>query len=463
MNNLLKGQKLIYLSVAIFALLLVFGVFICQFGVSDNGELTNRLIHLGLYDCQAASGTGGFATKFGVSGNISGLTTADIPYAIAKLFHPVDSTVSVLIPAFIYCIFILLGFYLAIKNLFSKFNWNNMLLVTLSVFILGDTAYTSFLNTPYINAAQFAYLIFVIGSFIWATKTNKPIAIITAGISAVLFSGTSAITAWIGILLAIYFVMLLIDNKEILNKTFCVICIVLTLASSVYALASSPVDENKIYDSIFYGVALEDASEAVALGVDEETAKTLSGKASFDEAAQSYLGTNDLTENYSSAKVAMHYLKNPTLFVKNMKSVAANSTTISTDYLGNYKYGSAKANEQTGFFKLYSTFKRRLVPANFLISIIILLAVAVVSVYYRKKYASDHISKRICDLSVLCALAALLAFVLPLIYGGLVQIGFNMFLYNILFDLCLISACVGGTKLLWIRREALKEKYGVNQ
>ena len=170
-----------------------------------------------------------------------------------------------------------------------------------------------------------------------------------------------------------------------------------------------------------------------------------------------------LTDKVSSANVSMHYLKNPSLFVKNIKQVAMNSTSISTDYLGNYRYASGKGFGVTRFFKLYSTIKRRILPANLFMSLVILFGMAVGSVFYRKKYAADKSAKQICDLTLTGVVSALIAFVLPLIYGGLAQIGFNMFLYNLLFDLCLVSAVVGGTKMLWIRREALKEKYGVNQ
>ncbi|MBQ7040031.1 MAG: hypothetical protein IJN39_05630, partial [Clostridia bacterium] len=430
---------------------------------TDNGELTNRLIHLGLYDSQGASGSGEFATKFGVSGGIAGFTTADIPYAIGKLFHPVDTNISVFIPAAIYCILLILGVYLIIKNLISDIEWNNILLAAICILIFADTAYTSFLNTPYTNAAQFSYCIFMVGSFVWTLKSGKVPAFIIAGISAFLFAGTSKITAWVAIIIAGYFLKLVFDNRELLKKILCVVFALSTILTSVLTLYFAPVDEAKLYNSIFYGVALNDANEAVKLGVDEQSASLLAGKPAFEEQAQEYLNSVVLTDKVSSANVSMHYLKNPSLFVKNIKQVAMNSTSISTDYLGNYRYASGKGFGVTRFFKLYSTIKRRILPANLFMSLVILFGMAVGSVFYRKKYAADKSAKQICDLTLTGVVSALIAFVLPLIYGGLAQIGFNMFLYNLLFDLCLVSAVVGGTKLLWIRREALKEKYGVNQ
>jgi len=463
MKDILKGQNLIRLSVALFSIVLILSAFVFQFGVTDNGELTERLIHLGLYDCQGASGSGEYAVKFGVSGNRTGFTTADIPYMAAKLFHPVDSAISVFVPSAIYCILMIIGFYLIIRNLFGRFEWNNILLAVLCIFIFADTAYTSFLNTPYINAAQLSYCIFALGTLVWAVKSDKNLPLVIAGIAVALFAGTSKIAAWIGIPLAIFFLRLLFAKRELMKKVMCLLCTVIVLTSSVMTIAIAPVNENKLFDSVFYGVALNDSTQAVELGFDNETAVALSGKASFDEASQKYLKTVDISNQVSDSEIALHYLKNPSMLIENMKQVAMNSTMISTDYLGNYRYASGKGFGQTGFFKLYSTFKRRLIPANLGISLLILFAIAFGAVFYRMKYASDNSAKQICDLTVICVLSALISFVLPLIYGGLVQIGFNMFLYNLMFDLCLMSAIVGGTKLLWIRREALKAKYGVNQ
>ena len=463
MKDILKGNKLIKLSVIVFALLLITSLYVFQYGVTDNGELTSRLVKLGLYDCQSASGSGEYATKFGVSGAGVLTSTADIPYIIAKLFHPVDSTVSVFVPAFIYCALILLGFYLLIKNLFGNYDWNNILLSVLCIFVFGDVAYTSFLNTPYINAVQLAYCIFSIGALVWMAKSGSIVSIIIAAVSACLFAGTSKATAWIGILLAVYFAILIFKYSEVSKKAIYILGTVVILLISIATLIFVPVEETKLYDSVFYGIALNESDQAVELGFDYETANLLSGKASFDENAQRFLDSVDLNSMTSDSKVALQYLKNPALLVKNLKQVAMNSTMISTDYLGNYRYASGKGFGQTKFFKLYSTFKRRLLPANLLISLLIILAVAAGAIYYRKKYSSDKASAAICYLIVIAALSALIAFVLPLIYGGLAQIGFNMFLYNLLFDVCLVSAIVGGTKLLWIRREALKEKYGVNQ
>ena len=464
MKEWLTDKDIIKISTIIFALILVVSLFVFQYGVADNGDLTARLLHLGLYDSDGASGSGGYAFKFGVGGNAGVLTTADIPYAIFTSFLSKDSYISVLIPATIYILLLVAGFYLIVKNLISKYNWNNILLAVLLILIIGDVGYTAFLNTPYVNGAVYSYLVLAIGTFLWsAREEGSKKAIIFAGISSVLFAGSSRITAWCGIVLAILFVRMIFVKKNNVQKVLCGILSLLIVFSSVYALLNIKTSDSDKYNSIFYGVALKDSNEATKLGFESEVATSLGGTSAFEEKAQDFMIKNDISEMVSPLSVAEYYLKNPSKLILNMKQVAQNSTMITTDYLGYFKSSSSKLYQQPKLFNLYGNLKRRIIPANFYILSLLLLAFLAGTIFYRKKYASSDASKLTCDALICLVPCTFISFFLPLIYSGFAQISFAMHLFNLLFDICVISAVTGGTKLLWIRREALKEKFGVNQ
>lgn len=462
MKEWLKKDKLAYLATALFALILILSIFVFQFGLSATGESYSRLIHLGLYDFQNTDGM--FPTAFGVEASSEGLVTSDFVYALVKMFHPVNSQLYVFIPAAIYVLLLIAGFYMIVKNLFSKYNWNNVLLAVLSIFIIADTGYTVFLNTHYVDAAYYSYLIFAIGALIWASKDEKRVLpIIFSGIGCGLFAGSSKMCAWIGFLFAIYFVRLLFAKKGVVQKILCIVFAITTVFSSVYLLFISDYkpDEKSIYGSVFYGVSVNDPSHAVNLGISEEDAKAYYGKA--DDVSLENVSLSDQLALIDTVDIGSYYLTHPKLFYENMKRVAQNSTVISIDYLGNYSANSGKAYQQTGFFKLYGNFKRVIVPASLPVILILLLALIAGTIFYRKKYAEDTSAKLVCDLTVIGVIGAFIAFVLPLIYGGFLEIGLRLHLFNLLFDLCVLSAVVGGTKLLWKRRELLKEKFGVNQ
>ncbi len=464
MKEWLTDKNIIKISTIIFALILVLTLFVFQYGVSDNGDLTGRLLHLGLYDSDGASGSGGYAFKFGVSGKVDTLTTADIPYALFTSFLSKDSFIPVLIPATIYILLLVAGFYLIIKNLISKYNWNNILLAVFVILVLGDVGYTAFLNTPYVNAAVYSYLVLTIGTFMWSAREEESKkAIIFTGISAILFVGASRITAWCGIVLAILFVRMIFAKKNAIQKILCAVFAVLIILSSIYGLANIKTSDSDKYNSVFYGVALKDSAEATKLGFDKENATSLGGTSAFEQKALDFMTENDISETISPMSVAGYYLKNPSKWISNMKQVAQNSTMITTGYLGYFKSSSSKIYQQPKLFNIYGTLKQRIIPANFYILSVLLLAFLAGTIFYRKKYASDISSKLTCDAMICLVPCTFIAFFLPLIYGGFAQISFAMHLFNLLFDICLISAAVGGTKLLWKRREALKEKFGVNQ
>ena len=51
----------------------------------------------------------------------------------------------------------------------------------------------------------------------------------------------------------------------------------------------------------------------------------------------------------------------------------------------------------------------------------------------------------------------------PLILYGEAALSENMFLFNIVYDIILLNAVIGGTIIASNRRDTLKEKYGINQ
>ena len=64
---------------------------------------------------------------------------------------------------------------------------------------------------------------------------------------------------------------------------------------------------------------------------------------------------------------------------------------------------------------------------------------------------------------ILLSITALATFVTPVFISGEVGLGAELFLYNILFDIVLCHVAIGGTVVLCKRREAVQQKFGVEQ
>jgi len=466
MINYFKSNKYAGITAAVALIIMVLTLFCLRIGVADNGYLTPRLVSMGLYDAEGASGTGYYSTGFGVADKSFSFMPDDLVYSFVKLFFAKDTVIPVALPALIYMIFAVFGVFMIVKALTTDMKWNNILLCVLTVLIVCDTGYISYFNTPYECGAAIAYFIPMIGALLMSIRYERFRDIVLFGIFGTLFSGTMPQAGIVGVVVALFTVYLIFRQKKVVNRILLVLLSVLILVSSSLSLtAMSDADK---YNSVFYGIASSDnpacsavLSDFKIIGKDE-----LCGKTYFEPEAQEFILSpefDSVMRNVKPAKIITTYAKYPHYMGDMIKAAANNSMFIKTEYLGNYPASSGKPGMISGFFSFYSTAKKSLVPGNIFVLLVLFAFIAYFSVDYRKKYASKVNSKNACDLCLVFVIAAALSLIVPVFYYGMAQISFNLIIYNIVFDFLVGASVVGGTKLLIIRRNILKEKFGVNQ
>ena len=466
MTKFFKSNKYACITSVIVLVVMILTLFCLRLGVADNGYLTPRLVSMGLYDAEGASGTGYYSAGFGVAEKSFGLKPSDLVYNFVKLFFPKDTVIPTALPALIYMIFAVWGVFMIVKALTCDLKNNNILLCVVTVLIAADTGYVSFFNTPYECGAAIAYFIPMIGALLMAIRYEKIKDIVIFAIFGNLFAGTMPQTGAIGVVVALFALYLVFRQKKIFNKVLLAICTVSIIFSSFFAL--NIMSDGDKYNSVFYGVASNDnpayaavLSDLKIIGKDE-----LCGKAYFEPEAQEFITSPEfggIMRNVTPLSVAKMYTKNTQHMRNVLKSAGNNSMFIKTEYLGNYPASSGKAGVVSGFFSLYSSVKKSVVPGNILLLLVIFALVIFFSIDYRKKYALNENSKNACVLCVFLTVATLLSLVVPVIYFGRAQLGFNMIIYNLIFDFLVGTAVVGGTKLLTIKRNILRDKFGVNQ
>lgn len=466
MSKFFKSNKYACIAAGFVLVVMVLTLFCFRLGVADNGYLTPRLISMGLYDAEGASGTGYYSTGFGVADKTFSYMPKDLVYSFVKLFFPVDTVIPTALPALIYMIFAVWGVFMIVKALTTDLKWNNIILCVLAVLITADTGYVSYFNTPFECGAAIAYFIPMIGALLMSIRFEKIKDIIIFLIFGTLFAGTMPQTGAVGVMIALFALYLVFKQKGAVKKVLMVVCMLSIMASSVLSL--NVMTDGDKYNSVFYGVASSDnsASSAVLsdlkiIGKDE-----LCGKAYFENEAQEFITSpefDSVMKNVNPVNVAKMYAKNPQYMRDMIKSAGNNSMFIKAEYLGNYPASSGKASTISGFFSLYSSLKKSLVPGNVLILLVIFALIIFFATDYRKKYATSDNTRNACTLCVFLSIAALISLIVPVIYFGLAQISFNLIIYNLVFDFLLASAVVGGIKLLTIRRNILREKFGVNQ
>jgi len=466
MANFFKSNKYACVTAGVAALVMIITLFCLRLGVADNGYLTQRLVSLGMYDAQMTSGTGYYSTAFGVADNFVSFMPSDIIYSVFKAVFPTDSSLPVALPAIIYMIFAVWGIFMIVKALTCEIKWNNILLCVLTVLIAADTGYVTFFNTPYECGAAISYFVPMLGALLMYIKFGRLRDAVIFGIFGVLFAGTMPQSAAIGVIIALFAVYLAVTQKGSVRKIVVGLIGVLIFVSGIFGL-SNMSDADK-YNSVFYGVASNANSSYSAVLSDLKIigADDLAGKAYFESEAQAFIMSpefDSVMRNVNPVNIALMYTKNPEYIRLSLKSAAYNSMFIKTEYLGNYPASSGKSGCLSSFFSLYSYAKKALVPGSIITLIAVFAFVIFFAFDYKKKYAQRDDTKNTCVLCVFLVIAAAISLVMPIVYFGRAQLGFNMIIYNLIFDTLVVATAVGGTKLLAIRRSILREKFGVNQ
>lgn len=466
MTKFYKSNKYACITAGITLLVMIITLFCLRLGVADNGLLTQRLVSMGLYDAHGASGTGYYSTGFGVADNLVSFMPDRLVYSIFKAVFSVDLVIPTALPAIVYMILAVWGVFMITKALTCDMKWNNILMCVLVVLISAETGYVTFFNTPYECGAAIAYFIPMIGALLMNIKSEKISYAVIFGIFGMLFAGTMPQSGMIGVIIALFTVYLAFKQSTNVKKAVLGIAGILILVCGVYGL-SNMTDTDK-YNSVFYGVASSEntaysavLSDFKIIGKDE-----LSGKASFEQNAQEFINSPEfdgVMRNVNPMSVLRMYAKYPE-YARNMVKLSGNNSMfIKSEYLGNYPASSGKAGKVSGFFSLYSRVKKSLVPGNVIMLAIIFVLMVFFALDYKKKYALSNATKNTCVLCVFLTVGAFLSLLVPIIYFGAAQLSFNLIIYNLIFDTLVIFAAVGGTRLLAVRRNILREKFGVNQ
>ena len=459
-DKMTNKKNLPILGMAVAFVVLILTLFVFQLGVEDNGSLGPRLEQMGLYDVSQASGSGFYSQHFGVSDKSISTQPSMFIYTLCKQFFGIDTVMNSMVPCAIFVIIYILGLYMLLKVLMTDIKWSNILTTIICLLVLCDSAYTAYFNTPYSYASVLAFSPLFCASVINAAKSKNIWWTIVSALCGIFVFGSHAVAAVAGVVFFAYFIYIMIRKKEVLSRLICVLCALVIAVSSTLCFISTDF-ENK-YNSVFYGALLENPEGADEMELTEY--KDFSGVPSFEPQAQTLIKSGNLDSKISYSKIIAFYLKNPSKLFDNIKTAANNGTMIKTPYLGSYAPSSGKsAGETAGVFSLYSTLKARFVPNSLLVLLAGLVLILYFSIVYRNKYAHNFESKICSELSGISAFVSIIMLVTVVILFGVTQISFNMFVFNLFFDYSIISVVVGGTKLLWLRRQILKEKYGVNQ
>jgi len=431
-------------------------------GVADGGGLHKTMEKLNLYYLNPPTDNY-FQTSFGVDLNKQDKPVANTFEYVAKLAIDSKNIFNVKIIGYILSGLLLIGLFIFVRGGRSdKFIWTNYALAGLSVLIFADLGYLTFFNTLYTEGLTLVLLLISVGLLLYCHNIkNVPIYIAPIlAISTLAFSFIGTLQAIVGAIIGILIMRtgLLCDKK--INWYVVGICGGLVfMVATKFAVGYKPVDyEKNIYNSVFFGVVNHESVSTLGLNPKLDDLK---GKFYTDDIAKSYNLQDEFFNKVSYGKITAFYTTHIGAFLGEFKNVSSNAFFLRPSYLGNFAEGSnAQPKEQAKGFNLYSFLKAKFIP-NTAFFVFLMFAIYFAVLIYM--YVTERERRLILEVFIALGLAAAICIKMPIILSGGFELGRALYMFNILFDLMLISALIAGGRVLLERRENLTKKYGIRQ
>jgi len=334
-----------------------------------------------------------------------------------------------------------------------KYGWTNYLLIGLLCMVFLDFSYMLYVNTLYPEALYMVMLLLCVGLRMNYDRNRSIFKLIfmILGIVLMIWVGTT-----MAIVTAIVMALSLVGKFREGDKLYLATTLI-ALAVAVFGFFwgvkyQDPQYKQNIYNSVFFGVLNHTSAEDVGLSSE---LNRLKGVFYTPETAIEYDLDNKFYSKISYSDIGIFYLTHPGALIKELSFSGRNSRDISMYQAGSYEKASGKLpGEKADEFTIYSSIKKL-----FLVGSMWLICVAIIVFLVFAFMNQGRIKLQMIGLSF----ANLVTFILPVILCGRVDIGKNMIMYNVLFDILIVFACIGGLRMILQRGDTLREKYGVEQ
>jgi hypothetical protein len=151
----------------------------------------------------------------------------------------------------------------------------------------------------------------------------------------------------------------------------------------------------------------------------------------------------EVLEKLSHKDIAFYYLRHPTRFIQKLERAAANAMFIRPYYLGNYDQSVGKPPGTIAYkFSGWSQWKAHYMTrtlGGYLGFYVLYLAVLII-LWWRTPYQRLRL---VAETMVVIALAGVFSCVIPLIGDGEADLGKHLFMFNVSFDMIVISVATG--------------------
>ncbi|TFE24162.1 hypothetical protein [Cohnella luojiensis] len=321
------------------------------------------------------------------------------------------------------------------------------------IFVFGDIGYIAYFQSFFGEPFALISMLLMVASAIAIASTPNPSGILLAlFVVAALAVATSKIqNAPLGFVFALLtWRMLYLRPDAKWRKQVWIGAAALVVGSALMiVVAPDRLKNTNLYQSIFYGVLKDSPNvsrDMEELGIPRKYA-VLAGTNYFQKDTaipqKDPVLRREVLEKLSHKDIAMYYLRHPSRFMQKLDRAAANSMFIRPYYLGNYDQSAGKSPGAISYkFSGWSQWKDKYMPksAGWYIGFI-LAYYAVLGTLWRR--SSSRRLRLVAETLAIVALAGVFSCIVPLIGDGEADLGKHLFMFNVCFDMMVISVLTG--------------------
>lgn len=448
---------------AIALLVYVLLVLICPVFVVDERKtflLDNKMFSDGLWF--------GFAPDFAL--------LSEMPVSVAKfLFQGVIGfwhgllglmVIDIRFLSVIYVAMTIFALWLIARNLNLRTPLANVIAGVLVVLLATSYGFFSYFNTFYREGLVLPLLLLAGGGLLQFSKTKS----LWAFLLFVVASGSFVTLGTLPALVVVFFIAagirLAFLPMQWWKRTIALVLSVLLFPLSWLGFHSTAVSDYQadLYNSVFYGVLMETEDPVTALnemGLSEELASY--AKTPYFAVEDAELLNKEFYPKFTYGNLAAYYLKHPDTFLAVIKQAGNNVYETDIRYLRSYSETAVSAQRflsaPTHWFE---TLQLRFLPRG-VVSWLVYLILFIILACVRRKTLEGEGEKALSDCGVMFAFMPLLLLVATPFVSGLTEISRRLFYTNAVFECFFVLLVAYAAEIILLRRNRLKEEYGVNQ
>lgn len=347
---------------------------------------------------------------------------------------------------------------LLIKHAPKAHSHNATLAVTLTlafciVVVFGDIGYVVYFQSFFGEPYAFIATLLTVGAVVALLTSDRPSgALFALFVGAALALATSKIqNAPIGFAFAAlaWRMLQLRDDRRWRKQVWTGAALLVVCSALMIVVAPDRLKHTNLYQSIFYGV-LKDTPRLSAdmkeLGIPEKYAAN-AGTNYFQKDTAIPQGDptlhREVLEKLSHKDIALYYARHPSRFIQKLEVAADNAVYIRPGYLGNYDQSEGKQWRALSYtYSAWSQWKEEHMPRQLAVFAVFyaLYYLLLAAIWLRTQSRKLRLGL---ETMAIVGVAGLFAVFVAIIGDGEADMGKHLFMFNVCFDLMVVSVVTG--------------------